>query len=152
MGKISFGGTDFFEKVLNVLPDTILMVDHDVRIHYANRQAQEMFGDKESYFKRGGSVLRCVNAEEKGCGESEFCKDCAIRQSVNDAVKGEETYKKTVTMNLRNSSFEIEEANMLVTAVPIKMIEKTFALLVLQNISEIIMLREKMEALSGEKA
>ena len=77
---------DFIESILEAIPLPIFLVDEDVRIFWSNQSAVPLL-DREPdlvFLRRCGDVMHCQHALEstEGCGRTEFCKDCPIRNSV----------------------------------------------------------------------
>lgn len=123
----------------------IFIVDDDVKIFHLNSTASKMLGAIKEfvYKKRGGEALHCLHSTEspEGCGRSEFCKSCIIRNSVYEAIRGNKVYRKSARMELHTSEDVVKEANLLVTTAPFKYEGNTFVLLILEDVSELIQLR-----------
>ena len=136
--------SDFFEIIINAIPSPILLVDSDLRIQQINLTASNHLGLNihDIYNVRGGEALHCVHSTEdpKGCGHAEACKDCIIRGSANRALQGNTVYRKQSRMQLKTAD-KIEELHLLVTASPFEFQRKSYVLLVLDDITELIQLR-----------
>jgi hypothetical protein len=133
---------DFLKTVCSIMPVPVFVTDDDVNVIFANPMSRKILnlGGEDITGRRGGEVLVCLNALEKGCGKSEFCSSCIIRNSVNEAIKGKETLRKKTKMKvLRNG--EMEQIYLLVTASPFEYENRKLALLILENINELIQLR-----------
>ena len=82
----------YLRTVLDAIPLPVLVVDDDVRILDANREALRLLGDEPEIIlrRRGGEVLHCIYAQQAldGCGTSDVCPDCTIRRAVNSAHLG----------------------------------------------------------------
>ena len=91
---------------------------------------------------RSGDALRCLNAisSPDGCGHAEACKNCVIRNSVGDAMRGKKTVRKKTRMVLSANGSETE-VFFLVTVSPFVFEDAHHALLFLEDIGEIVNLR-----------
>ncbi len=86
------------KPVISNLPVAIIVVNKDRRVMLSNKAAEQISGRTEGqmFNLRGGDVLGCIHADcEKGCGYSERCQGCEIRQAVLDAFKDKSS--KTLT-------------------------------------------------------
>jgi len=145
----------FLRSLFNALPAALFVVDEDVRIRFWNDAAAVLLGPnpEQAYKKRGGEALHCIHATDVsgGCGRAEYCKDCVVRQSVNEAFRGNKILRKKTRMELQRSDDLITEVYVLVTAAPFVYEGKTFALLSLEDISELIQLRSILPICAGCK-
>lgn len=76
-------------EFLDELADPIFLVDGDARMISANAAAQLIVGKDRSEIEDhlGGEVFECTNADlPGGCGRTEHCKACAIRNSVMNTL------------------------------------------------------------------
>jgi PAS domain-containing protein len=146
---------DFMRKLFGALPLALFVVDEDVRIQFWSDAAAPLLGPdpEQAYRKRGGEVLHCIHATDVpgGCGKAEYCKDCVVRQSVNEAFCGNKTFRSKTRMELQGSDDLITEVYVLVTAAPFDYEGKSFALLALEDISELIQLRSILPICAGCK-
>jgi len=139
-----FQDKDFFPLLLDSMPLPVFVVDDDVRIHSVNLAATRHVGAsaKRAYLKRGGEILECLHATEApgGCGCSKACKGCPMRESAARAVKGHATHRRHVTMQLHVGG-DVRDVHLLITATPLARGTDRLALLILEDISELIQLR-----------
>jgi PAS domain-containing protein len=148
---------EFFKNVLESLPIPTFVVDADVRIVHANQAALE-FLDRfpgEIVLRRSGEVLGCINSTRSpgGCGRSEQCKVCVIRGSVGESIQGGRVHrKKHVVEQPAAGDGGDKLIHILVTTSPLASEsgnvgsgsnekDGPFALLMFEDISEIIQLR-----------
>ena len=91
---------------------------------------------------RGGEALHCIHANDvpEGCGRGPFCKDCIIRDAVAEAFHGNRVVRRRTRLTIMRNGDKIE-IYALITASPFRYKEKPFALLVIEDISEIAELR-----------
>ena len=135
---------DFFRTCIDAFPSPVFVVDDDVRIQFANSAALPLLGkNPERAFKhRGGEVLHCVHASEtpEGCGHAAACKACVVRNSVNAAFSGTKTTRNITKMMLENKG-QRTELYLLITTAPLQHEGQQLAILVLEDINELINLR-----------
>ena len=135
---------DYSRAVLDAVPLPIFVVDNDVRIVDCNVTAGKMLGPApESLIRRqGGEVLHCVHSKGVGesCGCDPACKDCVVRNAVQAAHRGESTTREKVRLESVTGN-EIKEVDLLVTCHPFTYEGRQLALLILEDISELVALR-----------
>jgi PAS domain-containing protein len=135
----------FKQDLLEIFPAEIFIVDDDMHILYANATAQKhLLPDNERFLKqKGGNALKCVNSltPPEGCGKSEACKTCVIRNSVNSAYEGKETRRKE-TVFKKDQGGIISELELLITTAPFALNGQTYAILIIEDISEIFAMRK----------
>jgi PAS domain-containing protein len=135
---------DVIETILNAIPLPIFLVDEDVRIFWCNQGAAPLL-DREPelvLLRRCGEVFHCLHAIEStaGCGHTEFCKDCPIRNSVQQSMQGQRVERKKNRMKLAGKD-KVMEINLLVTTAPFNYQGESLVLLILEDISELIQLK-----------
>lgn len=148
---------NLYGAIFNEMPMPVFIVNDDVQILFYNREAENMLQTKgDIYQRRGGDILHCVHSFEtaQGCGHSHACNECVIRNAVNSAFKGGKTYKKNVYMQLKPNivldsdpddfdEFEtLKSFHGLITASPFEHDGKKLALLIIEDISELVQLRD----------
>ena len=134
---------EFLAGVINAIPLNIFVVDEDVRILFWNSAASSLMGDKRDvYLKRCGEVFHCIHSMESpdGCGRSGFCKDCIIRNSVYEAIGGIQIYRERTMMQLIKSGQTID-VPLLITTAPFQYNNKNLCLLMIEDISDLIQLK-----------
>lgn len=126
-----------FHALLNANSDWAVIVDSDLRIVDFNTQVTEDFQKGSSLlFQHGGDALGCRNAANSsgGCGTTKACSRCAIRSSVDRAIRHNLVYKATSKMYfLIDEKFVKTELN--ITAMPFTFENNNYVYLVLENIS-----------------
>lgn len=131
--------------LLDALPFAVFIVDRDGRILDANRAAIEMVGASETVLMRPlcGDLLRCIHAGETDacCGTTRFCPSCAIRQSLDRATNAEPTTRRLAHM-FRRISEQIQETWFYVSVAPITLAGQSLFVLVLEDITEMVELRQ----------
>ena len=117
--KNSSGNDDFLNTILDKIPFPTFLMDDDVRIHEYNLAAISLFGIELGRVKgvRCGDAFRCVYSMPDGCGESEACKECVIRNSVRKSYGGSKVVREETDIQLVRDN-EVEQIQMLVTTEP----------------------------------
>ena len=126
------------------MPSPVFVVDEDVRFHEYNTAATALLtADKSEVLRlRGGEALHCIHhhAEIDGCGRSAFCADCVVRNSVNKAFQGGKVVRNRQKMELIRDG-KVIEMYVLVTSSPFVFQNTPYAILVLEDITELVELR-----------
>lgn len=139
-----FEKDDFLKDMIDAIPSLMFIVDEDVRIFFANAAASAMIeaGRDSIHMKRGGEVLRCIHSIEapEGCGYAESCKACDVRNTVNEAFRGAKISRKNTAMELKKDDGK-KEVNLSISAAPFNYGGKKLVLLILEDISELVHLR-----------
>jgi len=142
MEKTLFRKSEFLQKALDAIPSILLIADPDLSVHYLNLMALQKLGssNKDVYKRKGGEVLKCLNALPKGCGKSENCKNCIIIKLVDKSIQEWEVFREKTRMQIINKD-NIIDIHFLLTSAPLKYEDKIYVLLALEDISELIQLR-----------
>jgi PAS domain-containing protein len=137
-------GDDIFEKILDGIPSPIFLVDDDVQIYGYNRAAADLFGKKpEKVLRMGcGDALHCIQCAEgkNGCGEADACKQCIIRNLVNETYNSGDIQRNKGKFKVIKNS-RVEEIYLIVTTAPLKYKNNLFALVTLEDITELVELK-----------
>lgn len=135
---------EFLRNVFDAIPAVLLIVDSDVRILHLNAAASATLclDINKIYNKRGGEALHCIHSTSvpEGCGESRFCEDCVVGNSVREAALGSKVYRKATRMKVHWDDKKTD-LHLLVSAAPFLYAEKSYVLLTIENVSELIQLR-----------
>jgi PAS domain-containing protein len=140
------GDEAYFRSLFDAVPSPVLIVDAEVRILDYNVAGAALLGPDRSsqLLKRGGEALHCIHSYEdpEGCGHSEHCSDCVIRDTVGEVLRGGATFRRTAKMGIRNGpDGEVAEVDLLLTAAPFLGQGRTLVLLILEDITELVQLR-----------
>ncbi|HCE44198.1 MAG TPA: hypothetical protein DET40_11680 [Lentisphaeria bacterium] len=135
---------EMLRSVFDSLPSLVFVVDEDVRIQEYNAVAAGIMpGEQAAIIKhRGGDVMHCIHSTEvpEGCGRAPYCKDCVIRNSVNEAFQGSRAVRRRTKLEIIKDKKHLE-IYALITASPFTYDDRQLALLVIEDISEIAELR-----------
>ena len=133
---------DYLRAIFDAIPLPTFIVDEDVRIQDYNAAGAQLLGPEPrlALLHRGGDALHCIHSEANGCGHSEPCQDCVIRNSVNGLFAGGGTHRLTHKAELRSGGNTLV-IDLLVTATRFPDPEARRALLILEDVSELLSLR-----------
>ena len=135
----------FWRVLFQITPLPMFIVDGDIRIEEFNAAAGDMLKKDKSKIlrQRGGDALHCVHAMEspEGCGSGARCKDCMIRKSVVAAIRGRNTHRVRAKMELLQKG-RAQRIQLLVTTTPVEFQDRGHVLLMLENVTELLALRE----------
>jgi nitrogen fixation/metabolism regulation signal transduction histidine kinase len=136
--------SDLLRAVFDALPSLVFVVDQDVRIQEYNAAASDLLmAERKAVLKqRAGDVLHCIHSREtkEGCGRAPFCKNCIIRNSVTETFQGNRVVRRRSRMEILRDEGK-KEIYALITASPFSFQGRQLALLVIEDISEIVELR-----------
>jgi PAS domain-containing protein len=142
-------------EILDAYPAPTLVVDEDVRILFASRSARGYLRlSREDVpailLQRGGQVLRCLNAEivADGCGRAPACRQCVIRNSVQAAFERGTVHREKAFLQLRDGA-ETVERYFLVSARAVRYEGYLIAVLMLEDISELVQLKKILPICMG---
>lgn len=129
----------FLMETFDAIPFPTFVVDDDVRILFWNSAALSLLANEEVFQRKGGEVLHCIHSKETkdGCGRAQYCKTCVVRISVNEAIHGGKVYRKKTLMDLKKDK-SVFEIPLLVTTSPYTYKHKKLALLILEDIHELM--------------
>ena len=143
MKKFS-GNDDFLNTILDKIPFPTFLMDDDVRIHEYNLTAISLFDIELSRVNRVrcGDAFCCVYSMPDGCGESEACKECVIRNSVRKSYGGSKVAREKTDIQLLRGN-KIERIQMVVTTEPFKYNDESYVIVILKDITE----RKKLKSI-----
>jgi len=131
-----------FNRVLiDSIPFPLFVMDEEIRIAGFNQAASTLLGDSPAFAlsRKGGEALHCIHATEAigGCGASEACKACVIRGSVGISCREGRVVRHPQRMRLVGPGGS-RDLYLLITASPVADSEPPLALLILQEIGELV--------------
>ncbi|MGB7748116.1 MAG: hypothetical protein WBN75_12605 [Verrucomicrobiia bacterium] len=136
--------SDYNRTIFDATPLQLFIVDNDVRVLDCNATANKALGGDKSliYRRRGGELLHCIHSTDvpEGCGRGEHCKDCLIRQSVTAAFQGKKIDRIKTRMELVANG-GVKEIQLLLTTSPFEYGGQPYALLILEDVTELLALR-----------
>jgi PAS domain-containing protein len=135
---------EFHKTVLDAFPSPVFVVEKDVRIIDLNAAAARMVGKDRAFVlrRKGGDVLHCIHSKEtlEGCGKAPYCKECVVRNSVNESLTGLKLVRQKAKLELVRGE-KVLEVYMLITTTPFEYDNELIVLLILEDITEIMTLR-----------
>jgi hypothetical protein len=132
------------KDILDAFPSSVFICDKDLKIYYANEECRKKFGFKETFSDNClcGDLICCVNAlnSEEGCGTTEFCPNCVIRNSVKAAFNNIKVKRHLYEMGIKKNGEE--EKVWFYVSGTIFNESKGLIMIVLEDVTEIVMLRK----------
>lgn len=144
MTKRIIDGDSYLRVVLDTMPSAVFVMDHQFRLLDTNRAADDLLDSSTDHIlgQLSGDVLQCLNAvrSEKGCGSSAKCAECIIRRSVRAAEQGTSAKRQMMSMLLEQHG-RVRDVSFLITAAPLTYEGKNLALVVFEDVTELVELR-----------
>jgi hypothetical protein len=129
-----------FRAILDAMPAMVMVVDEDIRVLDSNRAAADMLveGQLGSHLRRAGDAMLCIHSTKhpKGCGHSDACRHCCVRNSVAEALAGTAVVRRRARLEYHREN-GTQEVWALVSATAIEFGGRRRALLVIDNISDL---------------
>jgi PAS domain-containing protein len=134
---------EFLLAIMDAIPSPLFVVDADVKIAGFNAAGAGMVGENPALTirRRGGEALHCINATASagGCGASEACKTCVVRNSVRQSCLQGSVERHPLRMRLVGPNGE-REAYLLITTSPLAGSNPPQAALLFEDIGELVSL------------
>jgi PAS domain-containing protein len=132
--------TDLLANVFDALPLPALVVDAEARIIDFNFTATRMLEQVPFAALRPGvgEALHCIHSTESlgGCGHSEACADCVIRNSVRDVFNHGKPSRKVARIALTRDGLQTR-VDFLITVAQVPGESEPLALLILDDAAEL---------------
>ena len=145
MSAFDSNKTDFnWEIVFQATPLPMFIVDDEVRVEECNVAAVEFLKKSRSEVLgcQAGDLLNCIYSQRNGCGASSECQKCVIRNCVEVAINGQISHQVSAKLEQLHENKKVI-FQLLVTATPFKIDQdRQLVLLMLENITEVLKLRE----------
>ncbi|ATW26519.1 PAS domain S-box protein [Candidatus Formimonas warabiya] len=139
-----FEQNNFFRTLFHAIPVVVLVADAEGRVRAINDATEKLFGitSQEAFLKRGGEVFNCVfsTLDPRGCGFSPACQHCQVRKTAMAAIKGQKLTRIKAQLQI-SSAGEIKTFNLLITSAPIHYGKQTYAVVVMEDVSNIVELQ-----------
>ncbi|MCE5325754.1 MAG: PAS domain-containing protein [Planctomycetaceae bacterium] len=126
-----------YRDVLDCIPSIVVLVDVVGTVVDMNAAAARFVGLNKDTTERRlcGDFLHCRHAEKEVCGKSFSCP-CDVRVALENACRGKSTHRKLTTIR-RLIDGANEDRRVWVTAMPFRFSDCEFALLTLEDITEL---------------
>lgn len=147
-----FDKAAFMRHALDAVPSIVMVVDEDVRVLYRNKAARSLLSGEKIYSRRAGDVMHCIHSADSpgGCGTGPHCADCVLRGSVNSAFSGKPVVRAATEVRVSVKGRELV-LPALISASLFSMDGQIYALVVLEDISELAELRSVLPICSSCK-
>ncbi len=126
-------------EILDAIPSFVFVVDEDLRVLEYNAAAGELLGlgRQQILLRRSGELLNCLHALDTpgGCGHSEACETCIVREAVKEAFGGTSSVRHRVKMELLDEG-KVNDFYALITTTPFTYGGRKSALLVVEDFNE----------------
>jgi hypothetical protein len=130
-----------YGALLDAVPYAVFVVDDDVKILAFNEAAAPLLGAPPTLAlnTKGGEALHCIHSTETigGCGASEACKTCVVRNSVGLSCRDGVMVHRPQRMQLVGPQ-GTSEVYLLVTTNPIPGTDPPLSVLMFQDIGELV--------------
>ncbi len=142
----------FIRHALDAVPSIVMVVDEDVKVLYRNKAARSLLSGEKIYSRRAGDVMHCIHSADApgGCGTGLHCADCVLRGSVNAAFSGKPVVRASTEVRVSAKGRELV-LTALISASLFSMEGQMYALVVLEDISELAELRSVLPICSSCK-
>jgi len=139
-------GEAYLRGIFEANPIPTFIVDEDLHILELNHAAADLLGPDATlaFNRKAGEALKCIHSFEGGCGKSPHCKDCAIRNTVGESLRGPAIRRKPFSITLREAAGD-KRLDMTVTA---SRLPERRSLLILEDRTEILALRQLLPVCS----
>ncbi|MCP3889846.1 MAG: hypothetical protein GY702_13375 [Desulfobulbaceae bacterium] len=134
----------YLRSVLDAFPSPVLIVDHHMQILDANSRADELIDSETDFYlhRLCGDLLHCLHAKqsEGGCGTTEHCPDCVLRQTVNAVAAGEKTFRRISQLNMEKHGKSLRQW-FLISGSEFEYMDQKNVILTMEDVTEIVELR-----------
>ncbi len=138
--------------ICDAIPSLVFLADRDVQVLDANRAARQWLQVEPgtSLCRAGGEVMRCVFALNSagGCGTTEACPTCVLRESVTNTRPGRPGTSRVAHMVLETPQ-RAEDRWFRVTATPVVLDGRDLVLVNMEDVSQLVELREVLPVCPG---
>ncbi len=104
--------------ILNEFDNPVLVLNEEGRCIVSNTAASKVLEKELSSIESWlcGNVIGCVHAAEPGgCGKTEYCPDCVIRNTIEDTFKTGKIHLKVPAYNLIQTTKGVEKTKFFVS-------------------------------------
>ncbi len=139
---------NFIEELFNAIPCGVLVINNKRIVYAVNKGLKKTYGitNKDIGTKRPGNILGCINAfiDKRGCGFSEACKSCAVKKTASEAISGNHISKRKIQIQLLVNG-KPKDFVLLITAAPFDYNGERFAIIMLEDTTELNVLRKRLK-------
>ena len=131
----------FIKSLFDTIPAWVFVLDSEWRVNAVNQAARDFIGwtEEESYSNRCGSVIGCIhhNDDPKGCGFSQYCNTCIVRNTALKSIQGTDTHREKGKLEFISG----KPLNVLVSSSPFEYEGQKFSVTIIEDISLIVELQ-----------
>lgn len=142
--------TDIYRSVFDSIPALVFIVNSDFRITQYNAAVAKFFDGGAILKRRVGEIMNCLYSTDahEGCGSGPFCRDCIVRTAISEAFQGSRVVRRRTTIEVFS---EGKKAKIwaLISATPFHHLDKSLALLMIEDMGETDKLRPFIAVCSG---
>ncbi len=132
-------------SLLDAMPSPTFLVDEDVTIVCLNKSSRDLLARESGgvLHRRAGEVMHCIHAEAtpEGCGRARHCGDCLVRNAVGRALREDVVVRERAKLELRSEN-GVRKVHMAIIASPFNHGGRRYVILQLEDISELVQLRQ----------
>ena len=133
----------FYRAIVDAMPVAVCILNSEAEILEMNAAATRLFSTSGEQWKsrRAGDALHCLNAHDKGCGNSDRCPDCAIQGMVGAcATTGAQGQRRMLFERIQDGN--LHELELLITCVRMPNTDRNLTLLVLEDLTPLTRLKD----------
>ena len=138
----------FLKSLFQAIPCGVFVVDIDLKVQAVNKVMEQAIGivGTDVINSSSGNVLKCVNASNsaQGCGYSDECRNCMIRNTALEALNGNQIYRHRSNVRLL-AGREFKDFVFLVSAAPFDYDGEKLAIIILEDMTELLMLQRRLK-------
>jgi hypothetical protein len=153
--KIAISPPDLLRVTLDAFPSPVFIVDENLVIVDSNDAARAVFGSDApgivSEKNRGVLPGLITRRETPGCNKLPACQNCTIRTSVQAALAGQKVVRRRSTMEIAVPGSPKRHVHYLLTTSPFAFEGRRLTLLILEDVNELMELRELIPICAGCK-
>jgi PAS domain-containing protein len=135
----------FYRNILETIPLPVFLVDEELHVYKLNQAATELYWlSPDALLKKNGSdILQCLHSAEDsvGCGRSTHCTDCVIRKSTLECIERQTVRRQHVKFEAFVAGAR-REMRVTVTAAPMAAEDGNVVLMILEDITEVTLLKD----------
>jgi len=128
-------------SILDAFPCAVLVLDENLEIIDFNKASESLTGKNRDLLlqKLCGEIIGCIRETESedGCGTTQFCTECLVRNSVMEAWEGNKVVRRREVMRLLRGGDTVK-MHLLITASPFHYEDRLLVLLAIEDVTKIM--------------